>query len=45
MKFRHNKKRNPAFVFEALTREFAKARLYKDEEGLKKIKKIMFNYI
>jgi|TARA_R110000803_G_C11979365_1_gene320545 hypothetical protein len=41
MKFRHNKKRNPAFVFEALTREFAKARLYKDEEGLKKIKKIM----
>jgi hypothetical protein len=41
MKFRHNKKRNPAFIFEALTREFAKAKLHNDKEGLKKIKKIM----
>ena len=41
MKFRHNKKRNPAFIFEALTREFAKAKLHKDEEKLAKVKKIM----
>ena len=41
MKFRHNKKRNPAFIFEALTREFAKAKLHKDQEGLNKVKRIM----
>jgi hypothetical protein len=41
MKFRHNKKRNPAFIFEALTREFAKAKLHKDKEKLVKVKKIM----
>lgn len=41
MKFRHNKKRNPAFIFEALTREFARAKLHKDQEGLNKVKRIM----
>ena len=41
MKFRHNKKRNPAFVFEALTREFAKATIKKDVEYGKKVRKII----
>ena len=41
MKFRHNKKRNPAFIFEALTREFAKAKLHKDQEKLNRVKKVM----
>jgi len=37
MNFKHNKKRNPAFIFEALTREFAKAKLHKDENKINKI--------
>jgi hypothetical protein len=41
MKFRHNKKRNPAFIFEALTREFAKAKLHKDQEKLNRVKRVM----
>ena len=41
MKFRHNKKRNPAFIFEALTREFAKAKLHKDQEKLIRVKRVM----
>ena len=41
MKFRHNKKRNPAFIFEALTREFAKAKLHKDQEKLNRVKREM----
>lgn len=41
MKFRHNKKRNPAFIFEALTREFAKAKLHKDQDRLNRVKRIM----
>jgi len=41
MKFKHNKKRNPAFIFEALTREFAKAKLHKDEDKLHKVRKVM----
>jgi hypothetical protein len=41
MRFKHNKKRNSAFVFEALTREFAKASLKKDRPYLKKIKKLL----
>ena len=41
MKFRHNKKRNPAFIFEALTREFAKAKLHKDQERLNRVKRVM----
>ena len=41
MKFRHNKKRNPAFIFEALTREFAKATLHKDQEKLIRVKRVM----
>ena len=40
-KFRHNKKRNPAFIFEALTREFAKAKLHKDQDRLNRVKRIM----
>jgi len=41
MNFKHNKKRNPAFIFEALTREFAKAKLHKDENKINKIKSVM----
>ena len=41
MKFRHNKKRNPAFIFEALTREFAKAKLHKDQDRLNRVKRVM----
>ena len=41
MKFRHNKKRNPAFIFEALTREFARAKLHKDQEKLNRVKRVM----
>jgi hypothetical protein len=41
MRFKHNKKRNPAFIFEALTREYAKARLHKDNEKLGKVKSVM----
>ena len=41
MNFKHNKKRNPAFIFEALTREFAKAKLHKDEKKINKIKSVM----
>ena len=41
MNFKHNKKRNPAFIFEALTREFAKAKLYKDQKRLNSVKKVM----
>jgi len=41
MRFKHNKKRNSAFVFEALTREFAKASLKKDRPYLKKVKKLL----
>ena len=41
MRFRHNKKRNPAFIFEALTREYAKAKLNKDNDKLGKVKSVM----
>ena len=41
MRFRHNKKRNPAFIFEALTREYAKAKLHKDDDKLGKVKSVM----
>ena len=41
MKFRHNKKRNPEFIFEALTREFAKAKLHKDQDRLNRVKRVM----
>tara|TARA_R110002012_G_scaffold303999_1_gene506361 strand:+ start:1018 stop:1842 length:825 start_codon:yes stop_codon:yes gene_type:complete len=41
MRFRHNKKRNPAFIFEALTREFAKATLNKDTTYGQKIRKVI----
>ena len=40
MKFRHNKKRNPAFIFEALTREFAKAKLHKDQDRLNRVNRV-----
>mgnify|MGYP003654323074 FL=1 len=41
MRFKHNKKRNPAFIFEALTREFAKATLNKDAAYGQKIRKVI----
>ena len=41
MRFRHNKKRNSAFIFEALTREFAKASLKKNGPQLKKVKTVL----
>ena len=41
MRFKHNKKRNPAFIFEALTREYAKAKLHKDNDKLGKVKTVM----
>jgi hypothetical protein len=41
MRFRHNKKRNSAFIFEALTREFAKASLKKNGPYLKKVKGVL----
>jgi|TARA_R110002020_G_scaffold14313_4_gene50820 hypothetical protein len=41
MRFRHNKKRNSAFVFEALTREFAMATLKKDASRIKKVKQVL----
>ena len=41
MRFKHNKKRNPAFVFEALTREFAKATINKDVEYGKKVRRVI----
>ena len=41
MRFKHNKKRNPAFIFEALTREYAKAKLHKDNDKLSKVKTVM----
>jgi len=41
MRFKHNKKRNAAFVFEALAREFAKASLKKNGPYLKKVKNVL----
>ena len=41
MRFKHNKKRNVAFIFEALTREFAKASLKKNGPYLKKVKNVL----
>ncbi len=41
MRFKHNKKRNSAFVFEALTREFAMATLKKDVTRIKKVKQVL----
>ena len=37
MKFRHNKKRNTFFIFEALIREMTKSTVAKNEEGKNKI--------
>ena len=44
MKIKHNKKRNTAFLYEALIREFVKANLEKDEEKKKTIKKLIFEF-
>ena len=41
MKLKHNKKRNTAFIYEALVREIAKAIVKKDEEKKRLIIKIM----
>lgn len=41
MRFKHNKKRNVAFIFEALTREFARASLKKNGPYLKKVKNVL----
>jgi hypothetical protein len=41
---KHNKKRNTAFLFEALTREATKATLSKDFARLKEIKQIMVEH-
>jgi hypothetical protein len=44
MKIRHNKKRNTAFLYEALIREFVKANLEKDEDTKKAIKGLIFEF-
>ena len=44
MKLKHNKKRNTAFLFEALIRELTKAIIRKDEEYKKKTVSIVKKY-
>ena len=42
MRLKHNKKRNTAFVYEALVRELTKAVIKKDNNKKKKVVAIIF---
>jgi len=44
MKLKHNKKRNTAFLFEALVREYTRAAIRKDQEVMKECRNILRDY-
>jgi len=44
MKINHNKKRNTLFLYEALVREYTRAKLEKDDKKLQEVKSLMFEY-
>ena len=44
MKISHNKKRNTLFLYEALVREYTRAKLEKNERKLQEIKSLLFEY-
>lgn len=44
MKISHNKKRNTLFLYEALVREYTKAKLEKDNRKLQEVKSLLFEY-
>ena len=44
MKLKHNKKRNTAFLFEALVREYTRAAIRKDERVMTECRVILKNY-
>ena len=44
MKISHNKKRNTLFLYEALVREYTRAKLEKSERKLQEIKSLLFEY-
>ena len=45
MRLKHNKKRNTAFVYEALVRELTKSAIKNDKNKMKKLKKIWTSHL
>ena len=44
MKISHNKKRNTLFLYEALVREYTRAKLENNQNKLQEVKSLLFEY-